>query len=298
MGRESYAFLTGLFVVALGTALVAAAIWLGNLGDERDTYLVSTQQTVSGLNPESTVFYRGVAIGKVRAIRFDTEDVRTILIRIEVGKGAPITRGTWATLRVQPLTGLAQVELNDAGEDAAPLLTSDKNPARIHMRPSLFDQVTASGQNLLSRLTQLLEQLHKLLDEENLASLKHILADTDQVIAQMNRSLAELPGVATEARQTLVKIGETAGDLRNATRQVEKLAETTRELAASGKLAGETLGNATLPQMNALMQDLQFTSGRLRQLATILERDPRSLLLGPSPPAPGPGEPGYHEPSP
>lgn len=298
MGRESYAFLTGLFVVVLGAALVAAAIWLGNLGDERDTYLVSTQQAVSGLNPESTVFYRGVAIGKVRTIHFDPEDVRTILIRIEVDKNAPITRGTWAMLRVQPLTGLTQVELNDAGEDSTPLPTSGEAPARIRMRPSLFDQVTASGQNILGQLTQLIEQLNQLLDEENLASLKHILADTDQAIAQMNRSLAELPSVATEARQTLAKIGEVAGDLRNTTRQVEKLAETTRELAASGKLAGETLGNATLPQMNALMQDLQFTSTRLRQLATVLERDPRSLLLGPTTPSPGPGEPGYREPSP
>jgi phospholipid/cholesterol/gamma-HCH transport system substrate-binding protein len=298
MGRESFAFFTGLFVVLLGASLVAAAIWLGNLGNERDTYLVSTQQAVSGLNPESTVFYRGVAIGKVRAIHFDPTDVRTILIRIDVDKNAPITRGTWAMLRVQPLTGLTQVELNDAGEDTAPLPTSAENPARIRMRPSLFEQVTASGQDILGQLSQLASRLNLLLDEENLARLKHILADTDRAIGQMNRSLAELPGVATEARQTLARIGEVTGDLRTTTRQVEKLAETTRELAASGKLAGETLGTATLPQMNALMQDLQFTSTRLRQLATALERDPRSLLLGPSAPSPGPGEPGYREPSP
>ena len=298
MGRETYAFLTGLFVVVLGATMVTAAIWLGNLGDERDSYLVSTQQAVSGLNPESTVFYRGVAIGKVRSIHFDPLDVRTILIRIEVDKNAPITRGTWGMLRVQPLTGLAQVDLNDAGEDNTPLPTSSENPARIRMRPSLFDQVTASGQNILGQLSQLIDQLNRLLDEESLASLKHILADTDQALIQMNRSLAELPGVATEARETLVKIGDVATDLRSTTRQVEKLAETTRELATSGKLAGETLGNATLPQMNALMQDLQYTSTRLRQLATVLERDPRALLLGPTNPAPGPGEPGYREPPP
>lgn len=298
MGRETYAFLTGLFVVVFGATLVVIAIWLGNYHDERDTYLVSTRQAVSGLNPESTVFYRGVAVGKVAAIQFDPSDVRTILIRIEVRKNAPITRGTWAMLRVQPLTGLAQVELNDSGENTAPLETGGDTPARIPMRPSLFDQVTASGQDILGQLSQLITRLNGLLDGESLAHLRNILATADQAVENLNHALAGLPAVTTDTRRALARIDDVATGLGNAAGQVEKLAGTAQELTASSKLASETLGTATLPQLNTLMQDMQTTSARFRQLATVLERDPQSLLLGAPVVSPGPGEPGYREPSP
>ncbi|MCI0734097.1 MAG: MlaD family protein [Methylococcaceae bacterium] len=149
MGKETYALLTGLFVLTLGSALVAASIWLGHYGEERDVYLVVTQSSVSGLNPESTVLYRGVQVGKVSAISFDPMNSRNILVRIEVDKGLPITLGTYAMLRVQGLTGLAQIELGDSGENQQPLLTNNANPAQIPLQPSLIDKLADSGGNIL-----------------------------------------------------------------------------------------------------------------------------------------------------
>jgi phospholipid/cholesterol/gamma-HCH transport system substrate-binding protein len=55
MVKETYALLTGLFVLTLGTAMVVMGLFLGDYGRERDVYILWTQGAVSGLNPESEV---------------------------------------------------------------------------------------------------------------------------------------------------------------------------------------------------------------------------------------------------
>ena len=303
MGRETFARLTGLFVLALGGALVAIAVFLGDYGSERDVYVVTTRGSVSGLNPESTVIYRGVQAGKVTAIRFDPEDVRNILVRIEIDRGLPITRGTFATLRVQGLTGLAQVELNDAGERPQPLPTSADNPAQIPLRPSLVDKLTESGQDLLPQLTQLAARLNTLVDDENRGRVQRILSTAETAannLVKLEDRLAHMlegfPHLRQEVQQVLAKITMLSRNLTQTFQKIKDLAASTQELVASGKVAGESLTTTTLPQINTLVENIRLTSANLSKLSRMLKDDPQALLLGPQIPAPGPGEPGFSEP--
>jgi phospholipid/cholesterol/gamma-HCH transport system substrate-binding protein len=303
MGRETFALLTGLFVLALGAALVAIAIFLGDYGAERDVYVVTTLGSVSGLNPESTVIYRGVPAGKVTTIRFDPKDVRNILVRIEVGRGLPITKGTYATLRVQGLTGLAQVELNDAWDMPEPLVTSADQPAEIPLRPSLVDKLTESGQDLLPQLTQLAASLNTLVDDENRARVDRILSTAataaDHLVRLEDRLddvLSGLPDLGGQVQQVLGEIAVASRNLREISQEMKGLAATSGELLASGKGAGQSLVATTLPQINTLVENLRVTSANLSDLSRMLRDDPQALLLGPQVPPPGPGEPGFREP--
>lgn len=317
MGKEAYALLTGLFVLSLGAVMVAITIWLGHYGEERERYIVATKGAVSGLNAESTVIYRGVEAGKVASIGFDPADPRTILVRIEVNRGLPITQGTYARLRIQGLTGLAQVELGDSGDDPEPLATHRDHPARIPLQPSLIDKLSDSGGNILLRAEELIVRLNELLDEENRRRVRGILANLDaatgklagleermeQAFAEMhaaagkvNRAAGEVEGAGARLGQTLsrsapvlVQLGELSGHLRT-------LAENANALVLSGKTATETAAKTTLPGLNGLLEELQSTSGQVRKLSDLLERDPQAVLYGHLPPEPGPGEPGYQEP--
>ncbi len=303
MGRETFALLTGLFVLALGGALVVITIFLGDYGTERDVYIVTTRGSVSGLNPESTVIYRGVPAGKVTAIRFDPKDVRNILVRIEIDRGLPITRGTFATLRVQGLTGLAQVELNDSGDMPQRLATSTDNPAQIPLRPSLVDKLTESGQDLLPQLTQLAARLNTLVDDENRGRVDRILSaaetaanDLVKLEDRLARTLEGFPDLGREVQHVLAEIAASTQNLTETSQEIMELAATTQELVASGKVAGESLATTTLPQINTLVENMRITSVNLSKLSRMLKDDPQALLLGPQIPAPGPGEPGFSEP--
>jgi phospholipid/cholesterol/gamma-HCH transport system substrate-binding protein len=310
MSKESYALLTGLFVLVLGAALVGITIWLGHYGEERDTYVVATQGSVSGLNTESTVIYRGVDAGKVAAIGFDPKDPKTILVRIEVNKGMPITHGTYARLRVQGLTGLAQIELNDTGENPTPLITSKQHPARIPLLPSLVDKLSDAGGNILLHADELMASLTDMLNENNRGRIQRILANMETATGQLagleermeeayaavREASEDVQGASAKAVKTLSRIDETAGDLRKLTRQIQAFAENADTLTATGKIASEAVMKTTLPRLNALLEDLQLTTAQVKKVSGLLEQNPQALLYGPQASEPGPGEPGYREP--
>lgn len=303
MVRETYALLTGLFVVILGSALIGIALFLGDYGSERDVYVVSTQGAVSGLNPESLVIFRGVRAGKVTSISFAPHDPRTILVRIEVDKGLPITRGTYATLRVQPLTGLAQIDLSDEGNDPEPLRTDPKNPANIPLRPSLLDKLTGSGSDILTQVAQLINRLNTVLDDGNRQRIAHTLANLDTATAEltglerrMEEAMERIPSLDDRLKQALADHSAMARDVRETSRRIRELSESAQRVVDIGTAAGDTLVRSRLPELDALIDDAARTAASLRRLSKTLEQDPQTLLLGPAPGLPGPGEPGFQEP--
>ncbi|CAI8745284.1 MlaD family protein [Methylocaldum szegediense] len=303
MGRESYAFLTGLFVVILGAASIIVALWLGNYGEEYNSYYVVTQGSVSGLNPESTVLYRGVNAGKVSSISFDPKDRRNILVRVELNKDLPITQGTYAKLRVQALTGLAQVELFDTGEQPEPLPTDPDNPARIPLRPSLFDKLTESGQDILTQLGILANRLNSLLNEGNRERIQRILESVAIAAEQlatleesMDEMLAEVPALSGEAQRMMAGISRLTDELGTAVKEIRSLTKTTQDLVAAGNSASEVIVETTLPKINALLDETRSVATNIRDLSDMLRDDPRTLLFGPPKQVPGPGEPGFREP--
>ncbi|QXP85143.1 MlaD family protein [Methylococcus sp. Mc7] len=303
MVKETYALLTGLFVVILGGAVIGIALFLGDYGAERDVYIVSTQGAVSGLNPESLVIFRGVRAGKVASISFAPDDPRTILVRIEVDKGLPITRGTYATLRVQPLTGLAQIDLSDEGNDPEPLRTHPKNPANIPLHPSLLDKLTGSGSDILTQVAQLTSRLNAFLDDGNRQRIAHTLESLDTAAEELVRlerrveeALGRIPALDDRLRQALADHSAMARDVRETSRQIRALSESAQKVVDIGATAGDTLVRSRLPELNALIDDAARTAASLRRLSKTLEQDPQALLLGPKPGIPGPGEPGFEEP--
>ena len=113
MENKSHAFMAGLFTLVLLAAVAASVYWFNRDNRERVPYDLVAHTNVTGLNPESAVRYRGLAVGKVESIKFDPRTPGQILIRILVNEGTPMTQSTFATLSYQGVTGLAFVQLDD-----------------------------------------------------------------------------------------------------------------------------------------------------------------------------------------
>lgn len=302
MENRAYALITGLFVIALGIAAVAAWMWLSGYGKEGKTYVVVSKESVSGLAPQSTISFRGVPVGQVESVSFDAAHFPTVLIRIRVDSDIPVTRGTYARLRIQGLTGLTQIELDATGDDPAPLLTSPDDPGRIPMRPSLIDKLTDVGRDIIPNLNQLTVSLNRLLDETNRAHIRKILANTEVAAAQlveletqMKTALESLPALSTDARQTLNRIDTLVASLDGLSGPLKKLALNANQLSLTGQAAGEKFIHSTLPRVNTTLDQLNRTTREIQHLTRHLRKNPQSLLMGRRRPPPGPGEAGYQE---
>ena len=302
MGRENHALATGLFLLALITAATVIIFWIGTMGEERNLYVISTRKSVSGLNPESTVFYRGIAVGKVLKVQFDPLDSGNILVPIEVDKNIVLNKGVYATLRLKGVTGLTQIQLEDSGTITEPLPPGDEPQSRIPLEPSMTDKLMSSGEELLHKADHLMQRLSALLNDENekniggiLSNLKTLTDKLSELQKSVDKALAGVPALSTSARTTLTNIDTLTKELQGLTREVQDLSAKAGSLVDSGKTSGDTLAQTTLPKVNKLLTELQSTTQQVKRVATMLEHDPQELLLGPSQRDSGPGEPDYKE---
>jgi len=176
---RAHALIAGIFAFVLAAAVIAAAVWLSGESGRYKPYLLVAKSPVSGLNPEAQVRLRGVVVGKVTSIRFDPDNPLQILVSVNVDDATPVTRGTFATLGYQGITGLAYINLDDSGKDAAPLKSSPDQVARIELQPSFLDQLTQSGQELLITAGETAKRVNAVLDEKNRGKIADVLANLE-----------------------------------------------------------------------------------------------------------------------
>jgi len=286
MENRAYALAAGLFTLIFGVGVVAAALWLGGNAIETQQYLLVSRYPVTGLNVQAPVRFRGVTVGKVVEIRFDPLDLPNILVEVSVQTGTPLTRGTYAKLGSQVITGLSYVILDDDGKNPEPLLSEGDELARIEVRPSFMDTVTASGEELIQNANKVAGRVQALLSDENTQQLLSTLRSMDKASSRVASLATELEPVVKDAGIAL-KRADTL--MANLDRRVDSF-----ERAAKGAdLLSETLVNESLPRLNGLLEDLQRNSRSLERLLSDLDEQPSSVVFGKSPQPPGPGEPGF-----
>lgn len=301
MESRSYAFWTGLFVVGLACALMLVVLWLSGDTKEYKTYILVSRSSVSGLNESAPVRLRGVQVGKVDGVQFDPKDPNLILIRISVQKDAPITKGTYAQLSFQGLTGLSGIELSDDAKNPEPLKTSPDHPSRIEVKPSLIESVTNSGQIFIQRLNDLSARFLEIMDKESADHLKKTFVQIDQSTKSLASILAEaqpatetLPALAQQMNEVLQEVRNTVQEIgaiakRNNERLEPKIVAVTENLDAVSREFGQN----TLPAMNQTLVALQKAAASLDELLQNLTLRPQSIIYGRPKPPPGPGETGF-----
>jgi phospholipid/cholesterol/gamma-HCH transport system substrate-binding protein len=300
MENKSHAIAAGTFVLALLAVVVALAVWLARDTRALRFYELSSADTVTGLQPEASVRFKGVNVGKVTAIGFDPVTSGHVLIRIAVDERAPITLSTFASLGFQGVTGLAFVQLDDTGESTTALPDGREPPARIPLRPGLMSQLSEHGLSILSQLDETSRRVNTLLSADN---QKAFLGTVESVGHALVPLAQELSATLQTMKDTSERVGDSADEARASAKAfkvvtermnasggtLDKLAEGVETLASTG----QTLNSAALPRLNHVMDDAARAARRVGRTADTLSDNPKSLLFGNGTPAPGPGEPGF-----
>lgn len=300
--------LVGAFVLALGAALVAGALWLAAGGASRqayELYLAMVDESVSGLNLNAPVKYNGVDVGKVKGIQLDPANPERVRLLFAIERGTPIREDTVAVLKTQGLTGIAYVELGGGTRESPPLRATAQEPYPvIRTKPSLSARLENVLTTVLAKLDSTSSNIDALLSDDNRKAFSSALAD----IAVVSRTLAArkdtLDAAVTSAARTFDNGARVTAQLgpviERIGRSAEALEKMGNETALASTSAGKTvdavgaevqrLSADTLPQLQRLLGDLNLLSGSLRRLTQQTERNPSSLLFGRSPVPPGPGE--------
>ncbi|MDB4972095.1 MAG: Paraquat-inducible protein [Myxococcaceae bacterium] len=303
----------GLFVltsVVLG--LMGIVFLAGQILQEKTVrYTSFFDESVGGLNPGSSVSYRGVKIGKVNDINI-ARDHRHVEISYDLGVSELVRLGLTegGDKSHLKLPEDLRVQLGSSGLTGTKSLSLDFFVARTHPPPELpfptphnyipatsstyksleaaVTEAVAQLPELAQKIDKLLSQIDKVVEEvvgEHLpAQAGATLNEAHAVIATLHMKLEQLP------------MGELTGDARGALQHVSSTLNHADELIAQigsekGVLSsvqrasdnvGDVAGNATgvVTDVGSTLRDLRETIEAIRRLAEALERDPDMLLKG------------------
>lgn len=168
MESDKHYFFEGLFIIGLAVAAAFFFVWLNASGERDDVlYRIRFGESVSGLELDEPVKFRGVDVGTVKAMALDPADPRVVQVDIALRKDAPVRTDTRATLRLKGITGAVFVELSGGSPKAKSLLATTpvgkipEIPAEKSSLTTVLDQLPA----VIERFGAIERDTKKVLDD-------------------------------------------------------------------------------------------------------------------------------------
>ncbi len=292
MAREKTSkFVIGIFITGAIIITVIAVIWLGasHFFEKGTRYVTYFDESVQGLNPDSTVKYRGVDIGRVEKISV-APDKKLVEVVMKIDLSPDNARQTYAQLKTAGLTGIVFIDLDRQDRKnmiTQPPLTFDAPYQVIYSRPSTTTQILAGIDVILSKTKDLdlkgisdeVKTVQKALAEflsgprtksiianvdataqhlnNTSRNIDRIVAESgiDSILADTRKTVAEMRLLMTTIRKDVeaLHIAETAA---KAGRMVDGLDKKTKEITADIKITAENLKQASA-NLDLLVEELQ-----------------------------------------
>lgn len=308
MESKSHALIAGVFAIGLAILAGLLALWLGKDEIQRTPYTIATPLKVSGLNIQAAVRYKGIKVGKVTDIDFDTKVPGQLLLNLDIVSDTPITQSTYATLGYQGVTGIAYIELDDDGSKPAAIVKDARLGALIPLRPGLLQEVEKHGLAILGQTEELSKRLNALLDPNNQKSLINTVNQIGRTATAWEALPSKLDPVLTALPQTLLQAKDsalafkqfsdnakaTSTNINNLISKLQAEDGSINRLSKNVEDLSTSLQYETLPAINGLIQDARGTLRGISRTTDNFNERPQSLILGAKPVAPGPGEAGFN----
>ena len=284
MARQSTNLFIGIFVI-LGVVLgVVAVIWVGATSyfQKGDTYISYFDESVQGLQVDSSVKFRGVEVGRVEAIRV-APDNRLIGVVMKINMRDHLQKDGVATLRAAGITGIMFVELNlkAPGEpDLSPKIEFPSEYPIIPTRPSEIQRLMTGINDIVKKFneidtkgisTQLIATTKAMEDFLKGKEMKSIMTRVDGAAGNLERLTSRADKALADAA-----LDKTLAEARGALKGARIMLGTVNDQVLAMQLP------ATLNETRDLARSLQSTGNNLRQSSETLEMLLRRLYDRPS----------------
>lgn len=304
MTGKTSKFLIGLFVMAGILLGVGVIVWIGasKYFQKGSTYVTFFDESVQGLQMDSSVKYRGVDVGRVERIRV-APDYKLVEVVMKVELEGDLQQNTVAQLKTAGITGIVFIELDRKKPDEvdrSPRIDFAAEYPIIPSRPSELRQILSGVDDIIQNIKQVdLKGLSNQLKSvgkatENLLSGKkmdHIMSNLESTTASMERAVGRIDkviaegrveGVLDEARNSLVEAKTLLAGIREEVRAM-KLGDTAEK--ANRMVDGiDMRSRAITTELRVTSENLQQASETLQKLLDRLNTTPSDLIFS-SPPA-------------
>jgi phospholipid/cholesterol/gamma-HCH transport system substrate-binding protein len=316
--RVNYALVGG-FVVLSTLLIITFVYWLMKPADEAQMrpYKIFFSESVSGLNIDSPVKYRGITVGKVKEMMINPDNNEEIQINISIDPHTPVKTDTVAKLIAQGITGLVFIDLSE-GRRATPLLQPAEGEyiAVIPSVPSFFERVGETLGSVTSKLSRTLDSTSELLNHGNQKRIAEILEHTSRTMVQVEKMLDDraindmhtmLASASSAAQQLdammprveyLVansvafedSVAASFVSIMNTYKGIGEAMEVFKEKNENGHYSVKDNIGQPMKEFELSMRELQRTLATLNRVLESYETNPSDMIFKSETPNIGPGE--------
>ena len=310
--------MVGFFVIMSIVLIFVFVIWLVKPTDDKELTLfkIYFTESVSGLNIDSPVKYRGVTIGKVTKMSINPVNIEEIEVDILVDRDSPIKTDTVAKLKAQGITGLNYIDLSQGSKNAPLLCENGEELLVIKSVPSFLVKVEESFGSVSVNLSNLMESTQVLLRTENQEEFTKILRSLASTMAKFDKTLNEksiddFHRLIASARSTAEKMDKTMPKVdsfidksvdfeRRVSTALTSISGSYTTIASAMAVFEERNKNGDysmkestaepMKQFQITMREMQTTLNEINLLLARFGDSPSNILLQSEEPNIGPGE--------
>lgn len=255
--------LIGAFVLVIIAAAFSFLIWLAKIDIERERaqYYIYFEESVSGLAIGGDVRFNGILIGSIAGITIDPDNPSRVRVLIDVAADAPIRTDTKASLEFKGITGVSFVQLI-GGSPSEPLLQPKREgeiPV-IASIPSTLHELFAGAPELIDRVVILINRLTLLVNDENQAHFRNILANVDDITGQLKEQGPQIERILKNMDQMSTDLSQSAKKINVLIGKIETVLDNTDATLALARGTMSTADQLLDQDVRALIGDLRTTA--------------------------------------
>lgn len=255
MENRSPYVLIGAAVMVFIASIVGFVVWKLRAGDTTAYayYTILFSGEVQGLSPGSTVFYRGLRVGRVQSVGLTSRSevqrstgreriAEKIEVTVAIESTIDIRERSYAVFEKPFIAGGAYIQVVGRLEDdqIKPKKKLGQKPyPEIREGASFLQAASTSAQELLGKASTTVDRLNELLSPDNVTSVSETLRNLSTVSgslakqdAAIQASLSELPAAIAEIRKTFDKLNGLADQVSQIATELGPQDESTRKALA------------------------------------------------------------------
>jgi len=303
MSRQVSTFMIGLFV-AVGIIIgVSVIVWIGasQYFEKGSMYVTYFDESVQGLQRDSSVKYRGVDVGRIMKIGV-APDNKLVEVVMKINLKDDVEKNSIAQLRAAGITGIVFVELDrrdPKAPDMSPKIAFTAEYPIIPSRPSEVRQILSGIYEVVDKINAVdfrgisdqIKLTAKSADDFMAGSrMKQILANLESSTTALNRSMTRLDkiisegnleGTLSEAKQTLSEARSFISGVKNDV-QAMKLSDTADKANQAADILDRTVRTSAV-DIQTSTENIRRASDNLDRLLERLDANPSELIFGRKP---------------
>ncbi len=282
MDNKARYTLVGFFILTFSIAMIAFVLWLARYDINKDKlteYRLYVKQSISGLNINSIVYYKGLDIGIVEDIRINSKNLEEIEVVLKISQPKLIKTDTVASIESQGVTGNKTIELSGGTQNTPLLPINDEGFATIPVKQSFFSELTSQASNIGQKVDIVLSQIAKALDEKNLKNFEAILSNTNTSTQNFDKLMLDVNSLMNEnIKNSLTKFDTLMTN--NIEQTLNKLQQTLKNidhLSTNMQKVGNNVNTLIQNDIKTILKEFKTTAQSAQNIDEVLQSFEQSL---------------------